>query len=90
MTTDETFNFTIPKLQKGECISAKEAERLLQEKLEKCESECLDELWDLAYFYSMTGRQPIALRYLNVLSQAPMIPRNTRELIWVWGNSWSR
>jgi tetratricopeptide (TPR) repeat protein len=65
MSDDSTFNFTIPKQPKGERISAEEAERLLLEKLEKCEGECLEELWDLAHFYSMTGRQPLALSYLQ-------------------------
>jgi len=65
MTDDEGFNFTIPKQPQGTPISAEEAEQLLLERLKKCESEFLDALWDLAYFNSRTGQQPVAQRYLE-------------------------
>jgi len=65
MTDDETFNFTIPKQPPGKPISAEEAERLLLEKLKKCEGEFQAALWDLAYFYSRTDRQQTAQEYLE-------------------------
>ncbi len=65
MTDDETFNFTIPKQPPGKPISAEEAERLLLEKLEKCEGEFQDALWNLANFYSRTGQQLVAQEYVE-------------------------
>jgi tetratricopeptide (TPR) repeat protein len=65
MVDDSTFNFMIPKPPKGERITEDEAEQLLLEKLEKCEGVFQNVLWDLAYFYSRTGRQPVALKYLD-------------------------
>jgi tetratricopeptide (TPR) repeat protein len=67
MTENDNFNFTIPKQPEGKPISAEEAERMLLEKLDKCEAEFHDALWDLAYFYSKTGRQPLAQKFLERL-----------------------
>jgi tetratricopeptide (TPR) repeat protein len=65
MMDNSTFNFTIPKQPPGKPISAEEAEHLLLEKLKKSEGEFQDAIWDLAYFYSRTGQQPVAQKYLE-------------------------
>jgi tetratricopeptide (TPR) repeat protein len=44
----------------GRKISAEEAERLLLERLKSRESDFLDVHWELACFYSKTGRQELA------------------------------
>jgi tetratricopeptide (TPR) repeat protein len=67
MVDDSIFNFTIPKQPPGKPISVEEAERLLLEKLEKCEGEFQDALWHLAFFYSKTGQQPVAQKYVERL-----------------------
>jgi tetratricopeptide (TPR) repeat protein len=65
MVDDSTFNFSIPKQPPGKPISVEEAERLLLEKLEKCEGEFQDALWNLVIFYSRTDQQPVAQKYIE-------------------------
>jgi len=67
MTDDERFNFTVPKQPEGKRVSQEEAERFLLEKLEKAGADDESTLQELAYFYSMTGREQIALKYLERL-----------------------
>jgi tetratricopeptide (TPR) repeat protein len=63
---DETsFKFTIPKPPEGVRVSREEAERFLLEKLARITDEYEDVLWNLAYFYSKTGRQELAQQYVE-------------------------
>ncbi len=59
------FNFSIPP--KGKEISVEEAERMLLKKLEDCENEPENALWDLVVFYSVTDRQMMAFSYVERL-----------------------
>jgi tetratricopeptide (TPR) repeat protein len=62
-----SFRIPIPQEPKGELISAQEAEKLLLAKLKKCEQELENAIWDLAILYSRTGRQDVAMQYINRL-----------------------
>ena len=65
MSDEKSFNYTIPKQPRGKPISVDEAERLMLKKMKKSENEFLDSLWDLAYFYSRTGEQQVAQKYVE-------------------------
>ena len=65
MSNEECFSFAIPSQPQGKRISAQEAERLLLERLKRCEEDFLSVLWDLAYFYGTAGRQRQAQAYLE-------------------------
>jgi len=65
VSNEECFSFSVPSQPQGKRISAQEAERLLLERLKSRESDFLDALWDLAYFYSKAGRQEQSQTYLE-------------------------
>ena len=65
MSNEECFSFAIPSQPRGISISAQEAEHLLLERLKSRESDFLNALWDLAYFYSKAGRQERSQTYLE-------------------------
>jgi tetratricopeptide (TPR) repeat protein len=65
MPEKDIFKFRIPKQPQGTPIPAEEAERLMLERLEKSENEFQDALWGLAYFYSRTGQQQVAQKYIE-------------------------
>ncbi len=65
MSNEEWFSFSLPSRPQGKRISAEEAQRLLLERLKSRESDFLDALGDLAYFYSRAGRQEQAQTYLE-------------------------
>jgi len=67
MPDDLSFRIPVPQEPKGKLISAEEAEKLLLEKLKKCEHELESTICDLAIFYSRTSRQNIAMQYINRL-----------------------
>lgn len=67
MPDDLSFQIPIPQEPKGKLISAEEAEKLLLEKLKKCEHELESTIWDLAILYSRTNRQNLAMKYINRL-----------------------
>ncbi|GAB4581423.1 MAG: hypothetical protein Fur0022_41700 [Anaerolineales bacterium] len=62
-----SFRIPIPQEPKGKLVSAEEAEKILLEKLKKCENELESTLFDLTVFYSRTNRQNIAMLYINRL-----------------------
>ena len=51
----------------GEPISAEEAEKILLEKLKKCEQELERTISDLAFLYGDTGRADMGIQYLDRL-----------------------
>ena len=67
MSEDETFNFTLPKPPPGRRVTAEEAEKLLLEQLKESGDGNEEALWNLAEFYSRTGRQQKAIKYVERL-----------------------
>ena len=67
MTDDKHFNFTLPKQPEGRRWTAEEAERFLLEKLEKAGENNEEALLELAYFYSIAGREQTSMQYLKRL-----------------------
>jgi len=67
MPDDLSFRIPIPKEPKGKPVSVEEAEKILLEKLKKCEHELENTIWDLAILYSRIGRQDVAMNYINRL-----------------------
>ena len=67
MAKDLTFQIPIPQEPEGKPISAEEAERILLERLSKCEQDLESSIWDLVVFYSRVNRQDISLQYLSRL-----------------------
>ena len=61
------FHFTVRQVPEGEQVSADEQEARLLQQLEERGGACQETLWELARFYSITGRQQIALRYTQQL-----------------------
>ena len=61
------FHFTTSEVPEGRLVTADEAEAMLLRRLEDRGGACPDTLWDLARLYSITGRQQIALRYIQKL-----------------------
>ena len=67
----DIFRFSLPWRSRGGCLSARQAERVLLERLERSEKRLNAALWDLAWFYSRTGRQALACSYIErILSRA--------------------
>ncbi len=67
MNEDEESISTVPIQSKGERISAEEAESLLLEKLEKAGPNDETVIQELAFFYSLTGREQTAIKYYQRL-----------------------
>jgi tetratricopeptide (TPR) repeat protein len=67
MIDEESFNFTIPRQPEGKRVSQEEAERSLLEKLEKVGPNDEIILQELAFFYFLSGREPIAKMYFERL-----------------------
>ena len=65
ISDQDGFSFSLRSQPQGRRISAEDAERLLLERLKRCERDFLSVLSDLAYFYSATGRQRQAQAYLE-------------------------
>ena len=65
MSDQDGFSFSLRSQPQGKRIPAEDAERLLLERLKRCERDFLSVLSDLAYFYSATGRQRQAQGYLE-------------------------
>lgn len=65
MSNEEGFSFSLPSQPQGKLISAQEAECVLLERLKSRESDFLNALWNLAYFYSQAGRQERSQTYLE-------------------------
>lgn len=67
MPTELSFRFSLPNTADGKCVSAEEVENTLLRRLKEHESNPDEALWELARFYSVTGRQRIALSYMERL-----------------------
>jgi tetratricopeptide (TPR) repeat protein len=68
MADDNAFRSSLSDAPRRTPLSVEEAERLLLARLQACAPGELDDcLWQLARFYSQTGRQEIALQYLERL-----------------------
>ena len=65
MSDQDGFSFSLRSQPQGKRIPAEDAERLLLERLKRCERDFLSVLSDLAYFYGATGRQRQAQAYLE-------------------------
>jgi tetratricopeptide (TPR) repeat protein len=65
MAKDFSFNFRVDAPVEGKQITAEEAEAILLRQLEERGGACSETLWQLAQLYSMTGRQEIALTYVQ-------------------------
>ena len=65
ISDQDGFSFSLRGQPQGKRISAEDAERLLLERLKRCERDFLSVLSDLAYFYSTAGRQRQAQAYLE-------------------------
>ena len=67
MPEDDTFRFT-QSVPDGQAMSAEDVEQALLTRLQTSPPEELDNcLWALARFYSQTGRQPVAMNYMERL-----------------------
>jgi tetratricopeptide (TPR) repeat protein len=70
------FQILVPHKPEGTEISVKEAEKILLEQLDASNNkqDIEQALWELACFYSKTGRQSIALQYVKQLADGTEDP----------------
>lgn len=72
MNGEFTFRFSLPDVPDGKPVSAEEAEQILLAQLKERGTE--EAVWNLARFYSVTGRQQIAMGYVQQLLNATADP----------------
>ena len=67
MSDDWSFKFSFPDIPDGKKVTPAEAELLLLHRRDEKKREFEEAVWQLARFYSSTGRQDIGWRYVKQL-----------------------
>jgi tetratricopeptide (TPR) repeat protein len=67
MSNEPVFRFSVPQVPDGKPVTRDEAEKLLLQRLQEHQADPEDALWQLARFYSVTGRQQLAFPYVEQL-----------------------
>jgi tetratricopeptide (TPR) repeat protein len=83
MNREFTFRFSLPNVPEGKPVSAAEAEQILLAQLKERGTE--EAVWNLARFYSVTGRQQIAMGYVQQLLDATADPEKKAECLLTMG-----